>query len=127
LDFSTKSGIEANIVSATNLTLRDQTSTALLDGVTGPAIIDIRPAGVSVLPDASVDSINNNVLEIISSPDDDSGAMTSCRNVISGIDARTSFNQNSLSQNIVCRYVFWQRLEQRIDLKRCLMEGRDRC
>jgi len=128
LTYSAKSGIETNVISATNLTLRDQTSTGLLNGEVGPVIIDIRPAGVSVLPDAIVDGIDNNMLEIPASAADDSGAMTSCRTIIGSLgSAGASYNQGSLAQNIVCRYVFWQRLEQRIEIKKCMLEGRGKC
>ena len=92
-----------------------------------PVIIDIRPAGVSVLPDANVDGINNDSIAIIMRADDDSGATTNCRNVIGSIGGEESYNNNSLAQNIVCRYIFWQRLEQRIDLKKCLLEGNSKC
>jgi len=125
--YSARSGIETNVVAATNLTLRDQTSSALLGGDPGPVIIDIRPAGVSVLPDANVDGINNDSIAIIMRADDDSGATTNCRNVIGSIGGEESYNNNSLAQNIVCRYIFWQRLEQRIDLKKCLLEGNSKC
>ncbi|MCL1902072.1 MAG: hypothetical protein FWG18_00400 [Alphaproteobacteria bacterium] len=125
--YSAKSGIEADYIAATNLTLRDQTSSALLAGGTGPVIIDIRLSGVTVLPDAEIADINNDGILIISSIDDASGATTGCRNIIGNLGASYTYNSKSLSQNIVCRYVFWQRLERRIDLKKCLLEGKSGC
>jgi len=125
---SLKSGIETGTVAATNLTLRDQTSAALLGGGTGPAILDIRPAGVSVLPDALVEGINNDAILIPISADDNYGNMQSCKAVIESLSGmHAKYDSRSLSQNIVCRYVFLQRLEQRIDLKKCLMEGKSKC
>ncbi|MDR1207112.1 MAG: hypothetical protein LBK26_01720 [Rickettsiales bacterium] len=127
LTYASKSGIEANVVSAANLTLRDQTSSGLLNGGTGPVLIDLRLGGVSVLPDITIDGIDNNAIGIPSQIDDDSGAVTGCRNIIGALTGGVAYNQKSLSQNIVCRYVFWQRLERRIDLKKCMLEGKGGC
>lgn len=127
LIYSSKSGVETDFVSATNLTLRDQTSAGLLNGETGPIILDIRPAGVSVLPDAAVAGINNEAFSIIARPDDNYGALTDCRGVVGSLGVSVVYSHTSLAQNIVCRYVFWQRLERRIDIKKCLLEGKSGC
>lgn len=125
LQYTNNSGIDVNNIFAANITLRDQTSYGLLNGQTGPAIIDIRPAGVSVLPDVLIDTVNNDSFEIIADPKDDESKMVSCKDVIAGIGE--NYNSKSLSQNIICQYVFWQRLESRINIKQCLMEGRSDC
>ena len=125
LQYTNNSGIDVKNIFAANITLRDQTSYGLLNGQTGPAIIDIRPAGVSVLPDVLIDSVNNDSFEIIADPKDDESKMISCKDVISEIGE--NYNSKSLSQNIICQYVFWQRLESRINIKQCLMEGRSDC
>lgn len=125
LQYATNTGIDVKNIYAANITLRDQTSNGLLNGQTGAAIIDVRPAGVSVLPDVLIDTINNDSFEIIADPKDDQGDMVKCQDIISEIGE--TYNAKSLSQNIICQYVFWQRLESRINIKQCLMDGRSDC
>ena len=56
---------------------------------------------------------------------DDNGETVTCQSVITGLGY--TYNQKSLSQNIICQYVFWQRLENRIDIKQCLINGGGNC
>jgi replication initiation and membrane attachment protein DnaB len=88
-------------------------------------LIDVRPAGTSLLPDAYVDGINNDSFEIIADPKDITGKKISCKDIINQMDV--AYNSKSLVQNIICQYVFWQRLEARIDIKQCLKSGRSDC
>ena len=125
LEYSSRSGIETGSIVASNITMRDQTSDALNNGETGAVILDIRLAGTSVLPDLLLDSIDNDGIKIISDPDKDDGETIDCRAVISDLDAR--YNSKSLSQYIICQYVFWHRLEQRINIKQCLLDGGSGC
>lgn len=125
LQYSTKSGIETGIMRAANITLRDQTSDALLAGKNGAIVIDIRPAGTSILPDVLMDSIANDRMTIIATTSDDEGKTVDCKSIITSLNG--IFNVKSLSQNLICQYVFWQRLEKRIDLKKCLLEGKSDC
>ena len=125
LEYNSKSGVDVKNISAANITLRDQTSYGLLNGQTGPVIIDIRPAGTSVLPDVYVDTINNSSFDIIADAKDTNGKNVSCRDIIG--DYQGVYNDKSLAQNLICQYVFWQRLENRIDIKRCLMSGANDC
>lgn len=125
LEYSSRSGIETGFLMVSNITMRDQTSDSLLSGGTGAIILDIRPAGTSYLPDAYVDSVNNSDFNIIAAPDDNDGKTVDCRAIIAGLEGY--YNQHSLSQYIVCQYVYWQRLEQRIDLMDCLKSGRGGC
>ncbi|MDR2412924.1 MAG: hypothetical protein LBD50_01800 [Rickettsiales bacterium] len=125
LEYSSQSGIEAGIIRAANITLRDQTSSALARGETGAVLLDIRLADTSVLPDALVDGISNDSFLIIAKPADDDGGTVDCKSIITSLDGR--YNSKSLSQHIVCQYVFWQRLEKRIDIKKCIMEGKSGC
>lgn len=125
LEYSSRSGIEAGTIIASNITMRDQTSDALNNGETGAVVLDIRPAGTSVLPDVLLDSVNNDAFEIINRASSDDDKMASCRDIIADVEGR--YNAKSLSQYIICQYVFWQRLEKRIDIKRCLLEGRSDC
>lgn len=125
LTYSTRSGIEVGTMRAANITLRDQTSSSLLTGGAGTALIDIRPAGTSLLPDAYLDGVDNDKFVIIADPSDVAGDTVDCKSIISALDGR--YNAKSLSQNIICQYVFWQRLEKRIDIKQCLIDGRSDC
>ena len=125
LSYNTKMGIEVANIYAANVSLRDQTSYGLLNGQSGPLLIDIRPAGTSVLPDAYVDTINNDSFDIIENPKDMDGKTVSCRSIITELNE--NYNSKSLAQNIICQYVFWQRLEARINIKQCLQSGRNDC
>lgn len=125
LEYSSESGIEVDDIYASNITLRDQTSSALSNGKTGPVILDIRPSGTSVLPDALVDGINNDSFKIIYQPASDDNKTVTCKAIITGLGG--VYNVKSLSQNIICQYVYWQRLEKRIDIKKCILDGRSNC
>ena len=125
LEYNTKSGIDVKTIYASNITLRDQTSYGLLNGQSGAVLIDIRPAGTSLIPDAYVDTVNNDSFEIIADPKDTEGKTVSCKEIIESLNG--NYNSKSLAQNIICQYVFWQRLETRIDIKQCLMNGRNDC
>ena len=125
LSYVSNVGIDAKNVFAANITLRDQTSYGLLNGRTGMAIIDIRPAGTSILPDAYVENINNDSFEIIADAKDINGNMVKCKDVIESLNEK--YNSKSLAQNIICQYVFWQRLESRINIKQCLQSGANDC
>ena len=125
LEYNTKMGVDVKNIYAANISLRDQTSYGLLNDQSGPLLIDIRPAGTSLLPDVYVDTIDNDSFEIIANPKDTDGKIVSCRDIIAGING--VYNRKSLAQNIICQYVFWQRLEARIDIKQCLMSGRSDC
>lgn len=125
LQYSTASGIDTDYIYASNITLRDQTSEGISRGSSGAAIIDIRPAGTSLLPDVLINNVDNGSFAIIANAADDDDTTVDCRSIISGIG--NTYNQKSLAQNIICQYVFWQRLEHRIDIKQCLMGGGDAC
>jgi hypothetical protein len=123
LTYSTNSGISAGIITAAFITLRDQVSSALLSGDNGAVILDIRPAGVSVLPDMLLDTINNDEFKILKNPDANDDAVVDCKSIISSLPGAPSYDKKSVSQNIICQYVFWHRLEQRINLKQCRIRG----
>lgn len=125
LTYNSKSGIEVDKLFISNITLRDQTSNALNSGASGSVLIDIRPAGTTLLPDAWVSNINNDAFEIISDPAVDDGKTVKCASIIK--DFEGVYNKQSMSQYLICQYVFWQRLEKRIDIKQCLMAGRSDC
>lgn len=126
-----RSGISTDIATLTHITLRDQTAKILLSGdASAPALIYIRPRGASLLPDVKLNGINNEGIRIPTSPGDDSGATTTCRSVIENIkyqtatgdELRYTYDQRSLAQYIACTYAYYQRLEQRIEIKKCLLE-----
>lgn len=125
LQYNTKMGVDVKNIYAANISLRDQTSYGLLNGQTGPLLIDIRPAGTSLLPDVYVDTINNDSFKIIADPKDTEGKTVSCRDIITEMNG--VYNNKSLAQNIICQYVFWQRLEIRMNIKQCLLDGRNDC
>ncbi len=125
LSYSSKMGVEVTNIYAANISLRDQTSYGLLNGQSGALLIDIRPAGTSLLPDVYVDTIKNDSFDIIASAKDTDGKTVSCREIITGLGE--TYNSRSLAQNIICQYVFWQRLEARINIKQCLVDGRNDC
>ena len=125
LDYSTKSGIETGVIYASNITLRDQTSTALNQGASGAVILDIRPAGTSMLPDALVAGIDNDSFKIIDDAKSDDDKTVACKKIIE--DFEGVYNKQSLSQYLICQYLFWQNLEKRIDIKKCLMAGGSDC
>ena len=125
LSYNSKSGIETNIIYTSNITVRDQTSNALLDGRSGAVILDIRPGGTTMLPDAYVSDVNNGAFKIIQDPLSDNGNTVDCKSIIEKFEG--VYNDKSLSQYLICQYVFWQRLEKRINAKQCLMSGQDGC
>lgn len=125
LTYNSKSGIEVGTLYASNITLRDQTSSALNNGASGAVLIDIRPGGTSLLPDAWISEIDNSAFAIISNPSAEDGNTVDCETIIK--DFEGVYNKQSLSQYLICQYVYWQRLEKRIDIKQCLMAGRSDC
>lgn len=125
LEYSTKSGIETNVILTSNITMRDQTSNSLSAGGSGAVILDIRPSGTTMLPDALVDGINNNDIKILDAPTADNAHTISCEEVIKKLGG--VYNVRSLSQYLICQYVYWQNLEKRINIKQCLMAGRSDC
>ena len=125
LAYSSASGIDTKYIYSSNITLRDQTSAGIMRGMSGATVLDIRPAGTSLLPDVSVSDIDNSKFSIIKKASDDNGETVTCQSVITGLGY--TYNQKSLSQNIICQYVFWQRLENRIDIKQCLINGGGNC
>ena len=127
LTYSAKTGIETRTVSASYLTLRDQISSSLASGDTGAILLDIRPSGVSVLPDVLLDTIDNDKIRILKNPEGNDDSTVDCRTIISSLPGLPSYNKKSVAQNVVCQYVFWQRLERRINIKQCIEEGRRNC
>lgn len=125
LTFNTKSGIDAGTIRTSNITMRDQTSGALNTGQSGAVILDIRPAGTSLLPDVLVSDINNDAFKIIKNIKSDDNTTIDCKSVINEFEG--VYNRQSLAQYLICQYVYWQRLEKRIDIKKCLMAGGSDC
>jgi hypothetical protein len=105
--------------------MRDQTSTALSSGGTGAVILDIRPAGTTMLPDVLLEGIDNDGVEILASPAADDSRTVNCESFVKKLEG--AYNSRSLSQYLICQYLYWQNLERRIDIKQCLMAGRSDC
>ena len=125
LEYSSLSGVRANIIKTDNIVMRDQISAELNVGGRGRAMIEIRPGGASSLPDVLLVGIDNDLLSIPLSAAGNDGRLESCRSVISGADGR--YNAASLADAIACRFVMYNRIEQRIDIKKCLMDGGEKC
>lgn len=125
LEYTSLSGIDTDVIHVSNITLRDQTSDALARGGSGAVVLDIRPAGTSLLPDAYVSTIDNGAFQILAHPADSSTNTVDCKSIIASLNG--VYNQHSLSQYIICQYVYWQRLEKRIDIKQCLLAGKSGC
>lgn len=125
LSYSSSSGIDTDYINSSHITLRDQTSSSLARGGDGAVILDIRPAGTSVLPDALVADINNDAFMILANPTKDDDVTVGCHDIISSLGG--VYNSKSLAHYIVCQYVFWQRLERRINIKQCLIGGGSDC
>ncbi len=125
LDYSAKSGIEVGTIYTSNITVRDQTSNALSAGRSGAVILDIRPNGTSLLPDILFGEINNDAFTILETPSADDAKTITCESVIKKFEG--AYNKQSLAQYLICQYVYWQRLEKRINIKQCLMAGGSDC
>jgi hypothetical protein len=72
-----------------------------------------------------ITSINNDAFEILAHPAEDDATTVNCKSIITSLG--NAYNQKSLAQYIICQYVFWQRLEHRIDIKQCLIGGGGDC
>ena len=125
LSYNTSSGIDTAYLYSSNVTLRDQTSGGLARGAEGAAILDVRLAGTSLLPDVLIDTINNDAFSILAYPLRDSDETVSCKSIIERFG--NTYNKKSLAQYIICQYVFWVRLEKRIDAAICIKGGGDGC
>ncbi len=125
VSYSTSSGISVKNIVASHITLRDQTSKALDAGDTGAVIVDIRPASTTVLPDVWVSGINNDGFAILKNPKKSDDTTIDCKTIVSELGE--TYNSSSLAQHVLCEYLFWVRLEQRINAKQCLMAGKSDC
>lgn len=108
-----KYGIDAEIISTSNITLRKQTSSYLKNNSNAEILFDIRPSSVSFMKDINITTINNDFKVI-----QNNGNIYStehCSSVIKKLNI--NYNNNSLSQNIICQYIFWRNLEERINIK----------
>jgi hypothetical protein len=125
LEYTAGSGVRATTVKAAHIVLRDQISSDLLAGGSGDALLEIWPAGTSVLQDVLVSGINNDSLNIPISAADNSGKLETCRSIIARFGGR--YNQASLSDYVICRFVMLNRIEHRIEIKKCLLGGGTNC
>jgi hypothetical protein len=72
-----------------------------------------------------VTTIDNGVFEILARPSDSDSNTVDCKSIISSL--KGVYNQHSMAQYIICQYVYWQRLEKRINIKQCLLAGKSGC
>ena len=108
-----KYGIDAEIISTSNITLRKQTSSYLKNNSNAEILFDIRPASVSFMKDINIATINNDFKVIQNNGN--TYSTEHCSSVIKKLNI--NYNNNSLSQNIICQYIFWRNLEERINVK----------
>jgi len=125
LEYAAGTGIRANVVKADNVVMRDQISAELVVGGTGRALLEIRPGGTTSLSDAELLGINNDTIKIPLSPGGNDGRLESCRSIITNAGGR--YNAASLANNLACQFVMYNRIERRIDIKKCLMDGGEKC
>ncbi|MDR2770129.1 MAG: hypothetical protein LBB08_01630 [Rickettsiales bacterium] len=125
LEYASGSGITAGTIKAEHITLRDQISSELLSGGNGMPLLEIRPAGTSLLPDALISGINNDELAIPLDAGDNAGKTEPCRAIVARAGGR--YDSASLAGAIVCRFVMLNRIERRLDIKKCLDAGGSNC
>lgn len=122
---TTSVGIQTDVLKTGSIILRDQISSELLSGKTASALLEIRPAGVSILPDVLLSSINNDSIKIPSEASDNNGKTETCRSIITKMGK--TYDESSLTDNIICQFVMYNRIEHRINIKECLLNGRTDC
>ncbi|MDR0319567.1 MAG: hypothetical protein LBH81_02395 [Rickettsiales bacterium] len=119
-----RSGIYADSVSAGHITVKDQTARMLsANSDNAPTLVSIRLNGTSQLPDLRLEGINNDGILIPVSAADDGGGAVSCKSLMENLGQK--YDSRSLSQHAACLYARYARLEKRIDMKKCLMQGGD--
>ena len=69
--------------------------------------------------------INNDSFKIIKDVKSDDDVSIDCKSIITDLEG--VYNKQSLAQYLICQYVYWQRIEKRIDIKQCLMAGGSGC
>ena len=106
-----KYGIDTEIISTSNITLKKQTSNYLKNNSNAEIIFDIRPSSVSFMKDINANNINNNFKIIVNNKNGYSEE--NCSNIIKKLNV--SYREHSLSQNIICQYIFWRNLEEKIN------------
>jgi hypothetical protein len=125
LEYTSGSGVRAGTIKTDNIILRDQISSALLAGGTGAALLEIRPNGTSVMPDVLIAGINNDQMKIPLSANDNFGKLEPCKNIIARFGGK--YNSASLSDYLICQFVMLNRIEHRIEIKKCLLNGGTNC
>ena len=110
-----KYGIDTEIISASNITIRKQTSNYLKHNPNSEILFDIRPSSVSFMKDINVKNINNDNIYILANPKENSSTIK-CSSIINKLNI--NYSRNSLAQNIICQYIFWKNLEEKINSKK---------
>ena len=89
-------------------------------------LVKIAPAADTVLADIDINDFNNSEIKTLQNPFTENNATTdTCEAIINTYfqkSGNTVYDEKSLLQNIVCQYVFWERLERRIN-QRLLIES----
>lgn len=87
--------------------------------------ININLSGITILPDILITNINNDNFKIIDNEFSKDTRFVKCKDIINKLNVK--YNNQSLSQYLICYYVLLNRLSKRIDIKKCLMAGLSDC
>ncbi len=126
------SGIKvADELIVNNVTLRDKNMREMYDEDYGTALVNLYPGGMSVLPDVNLSGIElptgKSGVGVINNPLSERTDLLGCDYILqSYLETRSvaaDYDKHSLIQAIVCNYIFWERLERRINMKLCIMSG----
>lgn len=118
---NTGGGIEVDDLIAENIIVGESGIEDLKDGVQSNIIFKISPAGESLFEDVYVEifngnQINNGKIYIIQDPGKQNSTLKSCEQIFDEKDY-IKYNKYSLAQHIICQYLFWERLEHRINIR----------
>ena len=97
-------------------------------GVTDNVQIELALSGTSTLPDINVgfktDDRGKIILTegnvIIADPTSKDNNFVACNGLLPDVH----YSKTSLSRAIICSYIFWERLERRMNVKICQLEAR---
>ena len=119
-------GINAGTLSVSRLILYNKSVYELTKSAEGTVWADIAldSGNISIFPDIYDTSINNNKILILWHPFDDDNTTLTCGEFLQTIFGESfPYNIYSVSQNIICQYVYWERLERRLNIKNCRDSG----
>ena len=115
-----KSGIKvSNLLKVPKIVFKNQPINKIEPGTN--ATIELHLSGLSHLPDVFIIGLNNEHFNIIINPFSKDTAIAKCSMFLE--DKIIEYDPQSLTQAIACEYVYWNRLEHRINQKLCVIRG----